>query len=164
MKAGWAAAAALFVVATMVEAKAPLTLPPVGPDRAVSDARTGLLVVFSSPETGLLSTHLPDNSRPHSDYALQLGDGTPLRTVDNRSGALGGDPEAVILPAGSYRIVARANGYGRVVVPVIVGVGETTTVHLEGGAPNPASFASRADQVRLPDGRVVGWRADHPSK
>jgi hypothetical protein len=159
LKMGLAATAVFLAVANLGSAGSPLTLPPVGPDRTATDTREGLLVVFSALDSGILATHLADHSCPHTGYALQLADGTPLRTVGNRSGAFGGEPEGVLLPAGSYRVIARADGYGRVIVPVTVAAGEMTTVHLESGNQGAFSFGPGVDQVRLPDGRVVGWRA-----
>jgi len=64
------------------------------------------------------------------------------------------------LPAGTYRVVARANGYGIVTVPVVIEKNQVTTVHLEGGGSWENEVArSQSDAVRLPDGRIVGWRA-----
>jgi hypothetical protein len=66
----------------------------------------------------------------------------------------------VELPAGTYRIIAQANGYGFVTVPVTVVAGHETILHLEGGDrwPNPRAF-NQSNAVRLPDGEVVGWKS-----
>jgi hypothetical protein len=53
----------------------------------------------------------------------------------NDNGTSWEGPAEVQLPPGKYRVVARANGYGTVTVPVTVAAKQTTTVHLEGGTP-----------------------------
>ena len=77
------------------------------------------------------------------------------------------DPAPVELPAGKYRVVANANGYGQVTIPVIIEAQQTTVLHLEGGGSwlNEAEF-NQTNAVRLPDGQIVGWRtaAEHSSK
>ena len=95
-----------------------LVLEPVGPSRiqpAKSDSN-GRLVVYSVFDVHADSTSTdPDRCR-HND----------TRTI------LEG-PVEVAMPPGTYRIVARANGYGVVTVPVAIQANRVTTVHLEGG-------------------------------
>jgi hypothetical protein len=137
-------------------------LAPVGPApvSVAAPADHGTLVVYSAFKTGLPNPNLPDDIRQHSSYELRSETGTWLRAVANEQGFQGEDPAPVELPPGNYRVVARANGYGLVTVPVVIAASRVTTVHLEGGA----SFASQGasslgDSVRLPDGGVVGWKA-----
>jgi hypothetical protein len=61
---------------------------------------------------------------------------------------------------GPYRVAARANGYGEVIVPVVIRANQVTTVHLEGSPawPNGREL-TKSDPVRLPDGEMAGWRA-----
>ena len=76
-------------------------------------------------------------------------------------------PKRVQLPVGTYRVVARANGYGVVTVPVIIRADQVTTVHLEGGPSwQNRSQLGQSNPVRLPDGEIAGWRAspDNASK
>ena len=61
------------------------------------------------------------------------------------------------LPAGQYRITARANGYGYVTVPVVIAANRNTIVHLETDSPNSAAF-NQTNAVRLPGGEIVGWK------
>jgi len=140
-----------------------LTLAPVGPPAhpSVPIADGGTLVVYSAYETGQIDTDPPDGVRQHSAYRLYDAQGRLLRTVPNRVGAWGEDPTRVGLMPGRYRIEALANSYGLVSVPVVIVANEVTTVHLEGSPEWPASPAFNAiNSVRLPDGVVVGWKAE----
>ena len=59
-----------------------------------------------------------------------------------------------------YRVVAQANGYGRVTIPVVIEAHQTTVLHLEGGGswPSEAEF-NQTNAVRLPDGQIIGWKS-----
>jgi hypothetical protein len=119
----------------------------------------GSLVVFSAVDVGAHFNTVP--YRPiYSDYQIQTKDGNPLRNVTNRD-TRRNSPNPVALPAGEYRVLARANSYGLVTVPVLIVAGQTTTVHLEG----PSSWADsdsaeRFNYVCLAHGQIVGYRAD----
>jgi hypothetical protein len=94
----------------------------------------------------------------YSDYRIYSADGQLRQRVHNDTGTALGSPVTVRLPPGQYRVVARANGYGTVTVPVVIATGGTTVIHLEGGNwPDKAAF-NETNAVRLPDGRIVGWR------
>ena len=138
-----------------------LVLDPVGPPVFQPSAGSnGTLVVFSAYDQTAHFNRLPYR-RVHSDYSLFAADGTRLRTIHNDNGTSVEGPNEVLLPAGQYRVVALANGYGTVTVPVVVEVNQTTTVHLEGGNPMGSKAPSaNAKPVRLPDGEIVGWRPD----
>jgi hypothetical protein len=138
-----------------------LVLSPVGPPVSHSTAGSAsALVVFSAYDQGAHFNDLPYR-RVHSDYRILTTDGKLMQTVHNDNGRSAGGPKEVLLPAGRYQIVGRANGYGMVTVPVIIGTNQTTTVHLEGGYPRGSTAPSdQANPVRLPDGEIVGWRAD----
>jgi hypothetical protein len=137
-----------------------LVLDPVGPPPGMSSSGNsqGSLVVFSAFDpTGI---HGMDR-QAHTSYKILSGDGKLLQNVRNDPGNMVGGPTSVQLAAGSYHVVARANGYyGVVTVPVVIQGGKVTVVHLEGGGswPNREEMI-QANAVRLPDGRVVGWRA-----
>jgi len=103
----------------------------------------------------------PARSTPIRRTESANAQGRLLRTVPNRVGAWGEDPTRVGLMPGRYRIEALANSYGLVSVPVVIVANEVTTVHLEGSPEWPASPAFNAiNSVRLPDGVVVGWKAE----
>lgn len=96
----------------------------------------------------------------HASYKILSEDGKLLQKVRNDPGNMAGGPTGVQLAAGSYHVVARANGYGLVTVPVVILGGKVTVVHLESGGSWPdRSQMIQVGAVRLPDGRVIGWRA-----
>jgi len=136
-----------------------LVLDPVGPPPGApspSHAK-GSLVVFSAFDA---TGHFNRNRQYHTDYQILSQEGKVLQSVHNDPGNDVGGPVQVDLPSGAYRVEARANGYGKVVVPVIIQGGSVTVVHLEGGGswPNREQMI-KLGAVRLPDGRVVGWSA-----
>jgi hypothetical protein len=144
-----------------------LVLAPVGPSLPVADstAGEGTLLVYSAFKTGVPSPYLPDDIRQHTSYELRSADGKLLQVVPNEAGYQGEDPVPMHLPAGHYRITARANGHGLVVVPVVIVEKKVTTVHLEGGVSWPDKDAlTDANSVRLPDGGIVGWKAVEENK
>jgi len=137
-----------------------LVLDPVGPSPIQSSASgvNGSLIVFSA-----FDPHSHLNGYPYrryyTSYKLFSNDGQLLRTVQNDNGRLVEGPARVTLPPGTYRVVASANGFGEVVVPVVIAAYQVTTVHLDGRASSAdtATLAS-SNPVRLPDGEIVGWR------
>ena len=147
-----------------------LVLDRVGPRSLQTPAinsQNGTLVVYSAYDAGA-NFNARDPYRPiHSDYKIFSLDGSLLRAVHNDSGTILQDAVPVELPTGKYRVVANANGYGRVTIPVVIEACQTTVLHLEGGGswPNEAEF-NQTNTVRLPDGQIVGWRiaAEHSSK
>jgi hypothetical protein len=98
--------------------------------------------------------------RYHTDYKIMSEDGKVLQNVRNDAGGVMEDPRPVELQVGRYRIVARANGYGWVTVPVLVVAHEVTIVHLEGGSAWANDKPLASNSVQLPDGRIAGWRAE----
>jgi hypothetical protein len=145
-----------------------LVLEPIGPPNVplAPAGSNGTLVVFSAFDTrGDFNNLL--YLRHYTDYKIVSEDGSLHQIVHNDNGLLVEAPKRLELPAGTYRVVARANGYGMVTVPVIIREKQVTTVHLEGGAswPNNAALLG-SNPVRLPDGEIAGWRAntDCPSK
>jgi hypothetical protein len=154
-----AALAALVLLPACSFAGSGLVLDPVGPSAGPAAAATdaGTLVVYSAYSVNAPSLGDPSYRQRYSNYKILSPNGQLLRAVANDAGLTVAAPVAVALPPGSYRVVARANGYGFVQVPVVVAAGRATTVHLEGGS--SAESVAAADAVRLPDGRIIGWRA-----
>ena len=141
----------------------PKVVESVGPDPATAISSTtgaGSLMVFSAYEVNA-DFNSRDAHRPeYTNYRILTADGEPLQMVHNNCGTMLQRPMAVDLPAGTYQVVARANGYGLVTVPVTIAPGETTMVHLQGGVAWPGHPAFDAsNSVRLPDGQVVGWKS-----
>jgi hypothetical protein len=156
----------LLALAALVGCASPkqaLVLDPIGPEprSASGSAAQGSLVVFSAFDTTADWNRSPYRRR-FTDYQILSADGNHVvQLVQNNRETLLNNPPAVGLPAGSYRVVARANGYGTITAPVVIKPGQTTTVHLEGSVWWPRSspiFAS--NPVRLPKGEIAGWRAE----
>ena len=97
---------------------------------------------------------------PHTAYFIYQTNGNVLRWVQNAVGNIDETPTLVRLPAGIYSVVAEDDDYGRITIPVLIGGGETTTVHLDGGRLPPDGTGNAVDTVRLPNGRIVGWKAN----
>ena len=161
-------ASSLLVLAACLSgcasSKHELTLAPVGPPPSTAPAVTGApgsLIVFSALEPAP-SFNSITYRRQYTDYRVFSADGNNLvQAVHNDTGKLLEGPRTVELPVGNYRVIARANGYGTVAVPVTIKATQLTTVHLEGGTWWPAKSAIfQSEPVRLPDGQIVGWRAD----
>ena len=139
-----------------------LVLEPIGPPNVqlARPGSNGTLVVFSAFDPHADFNDLP-YLRHYTDYKITSADGTLQQTVHNNKGLSVEGPKSLELPVGSYRVVAHANGYGLVTVPVLIQANQVTTVHLEGGAswPNNAALLG-SNPVRLPDGEIAGWRAN----
>jgi hypothetical protein len=138
-----------------------LVLDPIGPPEPLShgsDAR-GTLVVYSAFDSRADFNDLP-YLRHYTDYKITDPAGKLVQTVHNSDPTRLEGPKRVQLPVGAYCVVARANGYGAVTVPVILRGNQVTTVHLEGGFSwSNRSQPGQSNPVRLPDGEIAGWRA-----
>ena len=160
---GWAALL-LFasVLTSCVTSPRGLVLETVGPPpgETAEVGASGSLLVFSAFDPAADFNNSPYRNR-YTDYRVYCSDGTQLvKAVHNDSGKLVEGPVRVDLAAGTYRVVARANGYGTVTVPVVIKASQTTLVHLEGShwwPKNSPIFDS--NPVRLPSGQIVGWPA-----
>lgn len=73
-------------------------------------------------------------------------------------------PTVVRLPEGHYKILAEADGFGRVTVPVVIQWGKLTEVNLETWGRKKTPIIDEAAVVQLPNGYVVGWRAELPKE
>jgi hypothetical protein len=120
----------------------------------------GTLLVYSAYEVNADFNARDPNRPEYSDYKIFTTDGKLLQKIHNNTGTILQDAVPVELPPGKYHVRARANGYGFVMIPVVVESRQTTTLHLEGGGfwPNESVF-SQTNAVRLPDGQIIGWRA-----
>ena len=140
-----------------------IVLAPVGPPphSAQSRSGSGVLIVFSALSAAPNFQSSPYH-RTYTDYRVLSADGSELvQEVRNDTGKLLEGPNRVELPVGRYQILARANGYGNVTVPVVIRANQVTTLHLE-GSPwwSKSSGILEANPVRLPNGEIVGWRAE----
>ncbi len=100
--------------------------------------------------------------RRYTDYRILSEAGKCLQVVQNNVDNFMETPRELELPVGSYRVIARANKYKEVSVPVAIVANQVTTVHLDGSAAWPENAALlRSNPVRLPDGEIAGWRANN---
>jgi hypothetical protein len=141
-----------------------LVLDAVGPEwsQPVEESSTltnGTLVVYSAYRISADFDESDPRRPEYSDYKIFTTDGKLLRKVHNKSGTILQDVVPVALAPGKYNVVARANGYGYVTVPVMIVAQEKTILHLEGDSSADQSLFNQTNSVRLPDGRIVGWKA-----
>jgi hypothetical protein len=137
-----------------------IVLDPVGPPTtpaALVPVRTGTLTVYSAFKVNADFDSIDPDRAEYSNYRIYSPDGKLLERVQNDNGSNFGSPAAVTLAPGKYRVVAHANGYGMVTVPVVIDANRATTVHLNGGSSDETAD-NQNGTVRLPDGNVVGWR------
>jgi hypothetical protein len=134
--------------------------PPFPPAATSSTLTNGTLVVYSAFRRNADFNALDPNRPEHSDYKILTADGMLLQKVHNNSGTIFQDVVPVALPPGKYNVVARANGYGYLTIPIIIEANQNTIIHLEGGGfwPDESVF-NRTNAVRLPDGLIIGWKA-----
>jgi len=140
-----------------------VVLASVGPGplaRVNPSATNGTLVVYSAHEHNANFNSRDPSRQEFSDYQILSAPGEFRQMVHNDSGTILQRPVEVELPAGSYEVVAQANGYGTVRVPITIEAGRDTVLHLEGDVKWPSQFGLNAtNAVCLPHGEIVGWRS-----
>jgi len=98
----------------------------------------------------------------HTDYTIYAQNGEVFQRVRNARRPNDETPTVVALPAGAYKVEAKALNCDSIPVTVLMTVvikpGQTTMAHLEGGW-NPLSQDNGIALARLPCGRAIGWRA-----
>ena len=149
---------ATVLVASCASAPTKIVHEPVGPSpTVVNEEHNGFLKVYSA------TASMVDDDGPsllkYTNYRIDAADGTIFREVANDDQ----EPTRVILPKGTYTVVAQSDTSGMVSVPVAIETGRTTVVHLErenDWKEAPAGIDS-ADLVRLPNGQPIGFRARH---
>jgi hypothetical protein len=143
-----------------------LVLDVVGPDQSLpqiaqASATNGCLIVYSAYRRNADFNSRDPYHPEYSDYQIFSNPEGFSRRIHNNSGNSMQSVLPVRLAAGQYKVKARANTYGYVIVPVVILPNQTTILHLEGDGnwPDPSLF-NQTNAVRLPDGLVVGWRAN----
>lgn len=136
------------------------TVGPVPTDPKPTGAGDGVLVVYSAYKRNADFNSSDPNRPEHSDYQILNADGSLLRRVHNISKTVFEDAVPIALVPGKYEVVARANEYGYLTIPVRIEPEQTTILHLEGGNfwSNVAQF-NETNAVRLPDGQIIGWKS-----
>ena len=138
----------------------PLALGPVGPETSkyIETPSTGYLKVYSATED---HNNGDTHYFPHTSYSVYSEDGKIVKKVANAISIHDEDPALAEVPAGTYTVLAESEYYGMVKVKVVIEPGKLTTVNLEYNKPSPRDASkSNNDLVRLPNGSIVGWRAD----
>jgi hypothetical protein len=156
----------VFLVALAVAATAlagcasspPMALERVGPVPYLAQSTPGEGRLLVKPAWPALTTLDDPDMSIHVDYRILSENGALYRTVRCWAPDVDRDPAPVILPAGQYRVEARAAGHGRVIVPVVIETSRTTLLCLNGRADSRFE-ESAAELVTLPGGAAVGWRA-----
>jgi len=156
----WLIVTALLLSISCAASRNSIVLGPVGPQPLPQDelTTTGYLKVYSATED-----HQDGDTHyyPHSEYQIFSMDGKRVKTVRNAISIHDEDPALVEVPMGTYTVLAESEHYGTVKVRVIVEPGKLTTVNLESNELSPRSFfTTKGDLVRLPNGSIVGWRAN----
>jgi hypothetical protein len=152
-----------LLLAGCITANHGMVLEGVGPDPNSAPnmvATSGTLLVYSAYEVNA-DFNIRDPHRPqYTDYQILTTDGKLHQRVHNSTETILQRPRLIDLPVGTYCVIAEANGFGSVTVPVTIQAGKDTILHLEGGDrwPNPQAF-NQSNAVRLPDGQVVGWKS-----
>jgi hypothetical protein len=98
----------------------------------------------------------------HSDYTIYAQNGEVLKHVRNARSPNDETPTVVALPAGSYKVEAKAvncdSDRVKGLMTVVIQPGQTTLANLEGGW-TPTSQYQETQVAKLPCGRAIGWRA-----
>jgi hypothetical protein len=136
----------------------PTVTEPVGPAPLSKEELTpkGYLKVFSATET-----HNEGDVYyyPHTPYKICDRDGKLYKRIANAIGIHDEHPHLVRLPVGSYTIEAEAEWSGLVQVPVVIEPGRLTSVNLEYDWKHATPPGDASKWVRLPNGQIVGFRA-----
>jgi len=150
------AAVACTVLAGCATPSPLAVLPPEPPGAAPSrGAGTGDLVVYSA----TFAPTLEEGEYPaHTDYTIATTSDQLIEHVTNRTGSFEKRPATVRLASGDYHVRAQYDRGGFVTIPVVIEAGKITTLDLDSAA-MPRGTSPQPEPIRLPDGRVVGWRS-----
>ncbi len=134
-----------------------LVTAPVGPiggaNRMNISSGPGELIVFTQTED--INDGGISYSR-HTPYSIENETGQTVKEVTNRAGSTDQTPTTVSIASGSYVVRARADGFGLVAVPIQVAPNQLTAVYLDRTTRPKGLSIPEGQEVRLPDGRLVG--------
>ncbi len=136
---------------------------PIGPrvPTTIKISGRGYLLVYSAWDG---FDALDSDHEKHSAYAVYSEQGTLVSRVRNRTGSFEGDPTVVSLPVGTYKVEARATNFGLVSLRVVLRENETTVVYLDGTTKPPGAEMPNKDLIKLPNGQILGWKAQAGSR
>ena len=163
--ATWLIVGTLSLMISCAGSGGPLVLGPVGPETSrhtETTPPTGYLKVYSTTED-----HNDGDVHyfPHTSYSVYSEDGKIVRKVANAISVHDEDPTLAQLPAGAYTVLAESEYYGMVKVKVVIEHGKLTMVNLEYNKVSPSGPSKgNNDLVRLPNGSIVGWRAERSTQ
>ena len=136
------------------------TAGPMPAPSAAAGSGPGTLIVYSAGKVNADFNSRDPNRREYSDYKILNADEKLIRHVHNVTDDIFQGPVSVELPPGKYFVVARSNGYGVVIIPVIIASQRQSILHLDGKDAWPdESLFNQTNAVRLPDGEIVGWKS-----
>lgn len=160
MRFAFAASIALSGCVTERTHFAIATVGPVPKESQQVGTGDGVLVVYSAYKRNADFNSSDPNRPEHSDYKILNADGSLFRRVHNVTKTVFEDAVPIALAPGKYEVVARANEYGYLEIPVRIEAEQTTILHLEGGDfwSNVSEF-NETNSVRLPDGQIIGWKS-----
>jgi hypothetical protein len=98
----------------------------------------------------------------HTPYWVYSTNGTKVRAVQNHVGETDSAPMRILLPAGEYHVIARAERYGLVTIPTIIEGNRLTQIFLDGAGLPGAKAEAPSKLVFLPGGPAIGFRAVPP--
>jgi len=146
-------AAGISACAASSTSPATLNLGVVGPPLSVPLAPTheGTLVVY----TDWIPVPMIDaDTHQRADYRILRTDGTVFRKISNA-----GSAKPVALPEGAYLVATAVQPYGAIRIPVRVTADQQTQICLTGEWDSSFQRVPADAVVKLPDGRVIGWRS-----
>jgi hypothetical protein len=98
----------------------------------------------------------------HTAYWIYTTNGFKVKSVQNHVGPNDMSPMVVMIPAGLYHVIARADRYGIITVPTVIEGNRVTQIYLDSTG-LPAMFAEDPTKlVHLPGGPAIGFRAGPP--
>ncbi len=157
--AAWLVVGILPMVASCAASRDSVVIGPVGPQPSIADdlAPKGYLKVYTATED-----HDDGHVHyfPHTSYTIYSEDGkTVVKKVANAISIHDEDPSLVQVPAAKYVVLAKAENCGMVRIAFIITPGQLTKIDLQYDWKHRTPSGTAADWVRLPNGQVVGWRA-----
>lgn len=150
-----------ITLSTNFSAASPLTVvdQPVGPTppSAHPSPRVGYLMVYSATEdTGINGDSI--HYYPHTDYDIFSTDGKRIKSVSNSISQFDEQPAKVALPSGLYKVRARSEKDGWMMITVIIKTGQTTTLDLDRNNSGNSEDLASNDAVKSPSGSAIGYR------
>lgn len=99
----------------------------------------------------------------HTSYWIYATNGAKVKSVLNHVGPNDMSPMVVVLPAGTYHVIARADRYGIITVPALIEANRMTQIYLDSTGFPETFGADATNLVHLPGGPAIGFRAPVPA-